>query len=260
MLIYTPLDLQARFSLTVSNALKAYQEALTVIAKLQTFGVDVDIECEKDVKRIVYTELLKNICVELTTSNQGLGRDVLAHENYAVFVRAKGCFTDVVDAIEDIDYKGLAEALEEDSKKLEEAGYATSAKLLSTSLLGYNKDKVKRSKSGYLCELSHGSYAFDVASTMEELKKQLSVALSVVGEGDVDLACFDEYICAVRPKMYPNELDSRSVYGSKKDRVSITHFKEKAVFQISPVLFESIVAFIASFYGSDFDFELPCAA
>jgi hypothetical protein len=257
MLAYTPLELETRFSLTVSNALNEYEKALKVIAKLQTFGVDVDIDCERDIKRIVYTELLEKICVELTTRNQGLGRDELVHENYVSFLRAKGCF---IDAVEDIDYKGLSEALDNDAKELEATGYTTSAKLLSTSLLGYNKDKVKRTKAGYLCELSHSSYGFDVANKVEELKKQLRVALSVVGEEDVDLACFDDYINAIRPKMYPNELDSRSIYGAKTDRVSITHFKEKAVFHISPVLFESIVAFIASFYGSEFDFDLPRAA
>ena len=253
----TAPELTTRFTEQSTIALQSFDNAKAESETLKGFGVAVEVMGLDTATIYIMQSILGQLCQELTTVNQGMGRDILAPENYYKFLHAEGFR---INSLEKMDFEGMATALNSDSEVLEQSGYASSAKLLTKNLLGYNLDNVKRSKTQFQCPVSVYNYTFDAVKVLRELKSQFEVALLVTGEADVNLDCIDVYIDELNKYSYVNEVQSRMVFGNKTDRFYITHFKDKFVMHIAPVLFDALVAFMCSFHPDDINFEVPQAA
>jgi len=258
MLSFSGTDLKALFSNGIINAKVTYTRAKLAHKELDLLGIETDLCSEDELILAVYNKVIKDICLKLTSEYQGLGRDALDHKKYLDdFLKTS---TSTPGNIDVIAFTDLSKALDEDAKALEQKGIVKSAELLVNTLFGYDRNQVKRSKTEYLCTLVNSNHSFEMSRRFEELKKQLTVALSTTCE-EVSLQCFDDYRQALDKVDHSHEVSSRSVYGSKSDRIYITHYKEKVVIHFSPFLYEAIVAFALSCHPDQtIDFELPVAA
>lgn len=249
--------LKSKFSTALVSAIEIRTELLASIEKLIPFGeFEINMPDESSFILDTHQHTLNQICEDLTQKHQGLSKNTLCSSDYFF-----NYFVKNNEAIKfnDIDFPSLVELLTNDAKSLEDEGLKTTAKLLANHLLGYELDQVKRSKSFYQCSNGNGQYAESLKNTVDEIKLQLSVALGFTGE-DADLTCFSDYMEKLDSVDYSHELP-REVFGNKTNRIFISHFKDKFTIQISPLLFESVIAFISIHESSIVEnYILPVAA